>query len=461
MIGTLFAENIPDTIEPNIKSIVLLAGVDVTSAAQAASESRGKIQGYGSQSSGLSSFIVDGRPVRSMDEWGVSTVEEYEAIRCSVGPMWRTSAAATAGVVYSTLCIDAKCLPDAYRDVARYAIFGGPTLCVDSRPVESAYMVDRVAAYLYEMSKPMPVARDWAHTTNSRAVERLVCSIGEGRTDTYGIVDVTVNVPLSLPFGPLPVRVGGRVQYPVGRVRGIWPAAMLARTMDAWAHNGVTYDIAHRGAFTSTARTMLQVFEWLSSLKEVCKPAAKAIYTRVYGIMCDGPQRVATVRPHSVMWRTVERKRSRMPTCRPDIAGAIAGGNHAETMALAGVNPDDTLLTHVDAVLLRGPQDYPRTAPVGQWAVKAQGPARALAAGVYRLAGGTKFSGVPAAQAVGAFNEVATRLDATGALPVFRADGRRTYNNAKETPPVAVDDAPVCQFGSGFTLGGWEPMKKD
>lgn len=447
-----------DAIEEPPRSNIFLTGDhDLAELGRVLSQ-HSKVMGYGSPTSGVTALVVAGHTIRPVSEWGVTTEEEHRKVRQCLGPMWSGGPASTAAAVFKSLCSDALCLPDRYREPARVAIYGGPALCVDSRPVQNAHMVDRVAAYLDALRYPVPIARRFSNTSNQRVMEHIVMRAIEGSTRIDGVVDMSVTVPRDLPYGPLPERWNGRVRYPTGEVRGLWPISMVAETLRRWMPLGVRLGKAYSMQVSDTDYSLLPVFEYLSDIRASMPHVSKRIYTRLYGIMCDSERYRASFRPTCVSWHCLNRRaRNRQPTCRPDIAATVAGRNHAATMVESSRDPDRVLMMHVDAVMYRGPnQGRAMEGPVGSWTLRGEGEACAIAPGMYRLDGDYRVAGVERGKARKAFEVLAGR-SSSGVL-ALRTDGR-SIRNGREVAPTGKGVSPGVSMGGTWTLGGWHPKK--
>lgn len=113
----------------------------------------------------------------------------------------------------------------AYR-FARKGYYGGRTE-VARTSAALVWRYDRAAAYPAALREPVPCGELRLVPESRRA--RAVWSRGRP-----GIYEAVLDVPDVL-APPLPVRVAGRIAYPWGRVRGIWPRAEIANAIECGA----------------------------------------------------------------------------------------------------------------------------------------------------------------------------------------------------------------------------------
>jgi hypothetical protein len=143
------------------------------------------------------------------------------------------TAASLAMRVFRTHYLDVSVpvLSADHEEFARRAYVGGRCQPFRIGAVSDVTCYDVNSMYGEAMTRPLPVS------SAIEVVERTC------RPGVVGIYHAVVDIPPGLRFGPLPVRYGGKLIYPVGRVEGEWcsPELDLAERMGAKVE--VTYGL--------------------------------------------------------------------------------------------------------------------------------------------------------------------------------------------------------------------------
>lgn len=344
---------------------------------------------------------TSGRPARVTPaaSWGVSPdlpplvqLEQLQRVRAeweALGEAPRNTAgsAATEWVrrELADLSADGRPhqLPPAYRWQVRHAGYLGPALALRAGvPGGEGVELDRIAAYLHELRRPLPVLETW-QVEPLGAFDRVRLRMERAGREAL----VTARVDLA-PGGwgvpcPLPVRAGRRgVRWGGGEdVVGCWPLGWLASAVD-WGGcqvREVLDVVSYRAApYLAPLADRIDAIAY--------RPLAKALYTRASTVpgFLAWPSAVVTGHEGEVgEWSGSPPWWSQkvQPWHRPDITGAIMAGNcWALVMELFSrlQRGEAVALLHVDAMWAGGD-----SAPGPGWAEKGRGLLRVYGPGQY------------------------------------------------------------------------------
>lgn len=330
--------------------------------------------------------------IAPFSSWGVDEehprrgLDAIEELRTAAGIL-RGGAGRTLGSTAGKVCKQEAerdhlgQLQPQFRTLAHSAIHQGPTVVLRGG-CDDGIEIDRVAAFLQGMRRPVPV--NWIAWPDVTWAEL------EGIEDE-GIARAAVYLDPGAWAGrlpPLPVRTSGGTIYPVGLVAGVWTLGLLRQAVSLGA---VVLEL-EEVALAACENVHARAADVIDAVPH--KGLRKLLYTRYWGRLAavggfDGSpeQREETdVRiNHSLLWwrwsgMTVGKDGA--PDYRPDQAAFIATSNHLEMNArIATIPPDGLIAAHVDALWIDGSIHEP--GEPGGWKEKARGPLRWYATGTY------------------------------------------------------------------------------
>ncbi len=254
--------------------------------------------------------------------------------------------------------------------------------------------IDRRQAYLSEMAQPMPAGETYIMDGEIPAHRHV---------DKPGLVYCCVkvahtNVVNQLP--PLPIASKrGKMLYPVGEFRGIWPSIMLKEALESG-------EIEITKVYWSMRWTTLKpIFApFVEKVSTLPKELAKPLYTRVWGKMSAQGGWVGTLEskqnndiPSGDLYWVCKAKpqyaNSFPPYHRPDVAAWIVGLNHANMVrSVRATKPETLIAAHVDALWssdVQGCLDQCGDSR-GEWKLEGTGQIRYYSQGRYYVNDGSK-----------------------------------------------------------------------
>jgi hypothetical protein len=274
-------------------------------------------------------------------------------------------------------------LPPKYRAICDDAIHSGPLMHCYSGS-EFCTHIDRNEAFLDSMRKVLPYSGRWRVVSNPTFEKMIKLA---NMKNMCMIVDAEVQVD-SFVFPPLPVRTfNGKMVYPYGLVKGVWPWPILKVAIEVYGCEVVKINsvIVCKGETRP---------EFADSISEMEKRARKALYTKIWGKFCSkGSYEGSLIKPddkyfttkqygHKIYWTDASIGQfSGAPwNYRPDMSAYITAHNHAEVMRVAAEY--DVIASHVDSLFVQGPL---KTGGHEGWSVKGMGSCRYYAQGRYSV----------------------------------------------------------------------------
>lgn len=258
--------------------------------------------------------------------------------------------------------------------VPQEAIHGGPIFHA-SGGGEGISHYDRRSAFLHAVGQPLPtLGAVWTPEFNPYKADLVIGTmIVPGKNRRVG--------PLNM------VGKNGGIEYPTGMVTGAW----VGPTLDLALQNGAIFANI-KGAYRcrSKGQWLAQEFEQISQLLVVFKPAAKALYTRLWGLLVPSKTyRGTIVRAQSHELEAVPafglwfrpKENSRVGLTDAGAAAWIASVNYAETMGAVMRNQSSIVAAHVDAVWVGG--KVQEGEGIGEWKRLGTGRVHFLRPGTY------------------------------------------------------------------------------
>jgi hypothetical protein len=328
---------------------------------------------------------VWGIPARNIDELSKG-MERIRTLCDDNGITWRPTAAGTSVEIAMNLCKGIGPFTGSRWRLASYAaIHAGPMTHVRGGAPRGIH-IDRRSAYLAEMSEPMPNGELYlmdGEVSVSRHLSKpglVYCQVNVAHTED------TNQLP------PLPVSTKrGRMLYPVGTFRGIWPSNMLREAVESGEIEVVKVFWSIRW---TRMRPVLQPF--VARMEGLPKELAKPLYTRLWGKM--SAQGGWTGRLHEtgkaipsgeLFWQCNARPQhsTRLPPYhRPDMAAWIVGLNHANVVrTVRATKPETLIAAHVDAIWTSDVEGARKLcgSGIGDWKEEATGRIRYYSQGRY------------------------------------------------------------------------------
>lgn len=294
-----------------------------------------------------------------------------------LGYEWRPTA---GGIVSQLLKHTGKRIappPLQLRSRIHAAVHCGPMMHIRAGG-PMVFHADLRAAFLDVLYEPLPdPSSQWIRTDKP---ERADLVVGNAWSTDEGPA-----------FGPLPVAVYERMEYPTGFVRGAWfrPSFEMATEFGAApSPDAEMYRVTRKSAW------LAPLADRLAAILTADKETAKSIYTRVWGKLTSFAHWQATAAPvdgnaipRGGLWWSYYRKDLDEEvygnSYRPDVGGWIASLNFARVMRAAMRRHDTIVAAHVDALWSK-PKPAVRTGgAIGDWVHKGSGPVVYARQGIY------------------------------------------------------------------------------
>ena len=201
-------------------------------------------------------------------------VESFQAV--GVAPKKLISPASLTMEFFGPQMKEEPELDDETNELWSQGFYGGRVEVATLGTIENVNLYDIHSAYPAEIAK-----------LRSLKMAELIEGMTALPSDqpSYGLYHLTAYVPIQWRFGPLAVRDGGKVIYPVGAVK-TWCCLPARRMLDSL---GVVYDIHE--AHEYLARDV-QIFSGIENLyhsrkNPVLSLAAKLMLNSLYGKLCE------------------------------------------------------------------------------------------------------------------------------------------------------------------------------
>lgn len=281
--------------------------------------------------------------------------------------------------------LSVKYTPQRYAQAYVNAIHGGPIVHTQRNWAlgehgfrmrhHKSVMIDRRAAFLAELQKPLPVGGYSIAVNPGKLTAKLIKRPGISR----GIIEIPEGSEMGFcPFLPCE-GWGYHRQYRTGFVVGTWDNRLVSMALDNGAKiHWIQWVVNHK-----LGSELAGIAEDIEAIREVNKPLARSLYTRLWGSMSSVggwagyPERkpeCSFKKKAGLYWRIEAPAKGQpitRPCFRPDIAAEITNGNAIEVFSVF-----DSLqgsYCHVDSIVTHREIDKAKeicSPKIGGWAIK-------------------------------------------------------------------------------------------